>query len=337
MEIEKNVCAVVVTYNRKEMLKTCIQKLKEQEGADCDILVVDNASTDGTKEYIAPLVDGERVRYQRTVSNIGGAGGFRVGMEIAVLHGYDYLWIMDDDTYVYKDSLRTLLDADEKLKGDYGFLSSIADWKDGTPCNMNRQRVSISKPISDYVADLVEIKMATFVSFFIKSSIMRKVGLPIKEFFIWADDLEFSRRISKRYTCYAVNTSHVLHNMASNHKVGIEAESRDRLWRYKLLYRNEVYIYRHEGIKGMVYMLARVILHCMRVIFSGNEKIEKLKVILNSFMKGLSFNPKVEYVEDTASQTLINVTGGGDLRVELRDKSEELILVMAVVEERRAA
>lgn len=304
MEREKRICAVVVTYNRKEMLMTCIKKLLMQEGAQCDILVIDNASTDGTKEYIASLVDRERVKYKSTVYNIGGAGGFRVGMEIAVLMGYDLIWLMDDDTYVYKDSLITLLNADEDLKSDYGFLSSIADWKDGTLCNMNRQRVSITRPISDYSFDLVKIKMASFVSFFIKSSTILEVGLPIKDFFIWADDLEYSRRISKKHTCYAVIASHVLHNMRSNHKVGIEAESRDRLWRYKMLYRNEVYIYRREGIKGILFLVARVFLHCARVVFKGDAKIEKLKVILSSFMKGLKFNPKIERVGEINSQTL---------------------------------
>lgn len=292
-------CAVVVTYNRIGMLQECVKRLLAQEGAACDILIIDNASTDGTKEKIAPLVDEIQVKYHNTGANLGGAGGFRIGMELAVQQGYEFVWIMDDDSYVYPNSLRELLKANEKLSGEYGFLSSIADWKDGSPCNMNRQRITIKNPIDDYESDLVKIVMATFVSFFIKSEIIRRFGLPIKEFFIWSDDLEYSRRISKELPCYAVNTSHVLHNMASNHKVGIEAEAVDRLWRYEYMYRNEVYLYRREGLKGWCYLFARTGLHCIRVLLNGTEKKKKLGIIFRSFMNGFRFHPEIEYVKNS--------------------------------------
>lgn len=298
------VCAVVVTYNRIDMLKECISRLLAQENASCDILIIDNASTDGTKEKISPMVDGTRVQYHNTGANLGGAGGFRIGMELAVLKDYKFVWIMDDDSFVYKNSLQTLLIADEKLAGNYGFLSSIADWKDGTPCNMNRQRTSIKDPINDYESNLVKVIMASFVSFFIKSEIIIQFGLPIKDFFIWSDDLEYSRRISKKLPCYAVNTSHVLHNMASNQKVGIEKESLDRLWRYEYLYRNEVYLYRREGLKGWIYEFARVGLHCFRVISKGENRFKKIKVIINSFINGFAFNPKIEYIAFNENDTI---------------------------------
>lgn len=295
----KKVVAVVVTYNRKELLKECIHALLNLEDETCDILIVDNASTDNTKEYINELIDSKRVYYHCTDKNLGGAGGFRVGMELAVQKGYSYIWLMDDDTIVQKDTLFHLVEMDKKLNSKYGFLSSVAYWTDGSLCNMNRQKVTMNETFNQFEKSFESIIMATFVSFFVKADIIREVGLPISEFFIWADDLEYSRRISMKYPCYVVTNSKVTHKMGSNAKVGIEQDSEDRLWRYKYLYRNEVYVYGREGIKGYIYLFLRVILHVVRVLFKSNSsRIKKIEVLLKSFYSGFSFKPEIEFVKE---------------------------------------
>ena len=74
------IVAVVVTYNRKESLLKCIEALRHQHGASTDVLVVDNASTDGTAEALASLMESGDVLYRNTGENLGGAGGFNFGM-----------------------------------------------------------------------------------------------------------------------------------------------------------------------------------------------------------------------------------------------------------------
>lgn len=96
----KSVAAVVVTYNRKELLKEAIDALLMQSVAEADVLVVDNASTDGTKDYIADYIDQGQIIYINTGENLGGAGGFNFGMRKACEAGYKYVWIMDDDAIV---------------------------------------------------------------------------------------------------------------------------------------------------------------------------------------------------------------------------------------------
>jgi GT2 family glycosyltransferase len=185
-----NVVAIVVTYNRKEMLLKCIEHLLQLQSAKCDILIIDNASTDGTNEALNNLIDSNSIIYCNTGSNLGGAGGFQFGMIEALKRGYKYLWLMDDDVFPEPDSLDELLKADRELDGKYGFLSGIARWTDGSPCKMNIQKTGLKKVIEDYSSPTVPVIMATFVSFFVRSDIVLEVGLPIKEFFIWADDLE---------------------------------------------------------------------------------------------------------------------------------------------------
>ena len=281
------------------MLLECIGHLLKQANAQTDILVIDNASSDGTRDDLNDLIESGKILYCNTGSNLGGAGGFQFGMKEALKRGYKYLWLMDDDVCPDPDCLEKLLEADKTLDGQYGFLSSIAKWKDGSPCNMNIQKTTLRKKIDDYSSPAVPVIMATFVSFFIKAETVIRFGLPIKEFFIWADDLEYSRRISLEMPCYAINGSTVIHNMSSNNKVGIESESEDRLWRYEYLYRNEVYLYSREGFKAKLYLFMRVILHVLRVLIKAHEaKKKKISVILGSYKKGFKFSPEIEFYNE---------------------------------------
>lgn len=135
--LKNDIVAVVVTYNRKVLLNKCIKSLKAQT-YPLDILIIDNASTDGTADMFKK--DMERTIYYNTGANIGGAGGFNVGIKIAAKLGYNYYWLMDDDTIPQIDSLEKLVWADRYLNGDYGFLASNVLWKDGSICIMNRQK-----------------------------------------------------------------------------------------------------------------------------------------------------------------------------------------------------
>ena len=297
-EKAKEVIAVVVTYNRKELLKECINALKKQSYKNCKILVVDNGSTDNTYDYIKSLIDDKKVIYRNTGENLGGAGGFNFGVKEAHKIGCDYLWLMDDDSIVHKDSLEVLLKYDKKLKGKYGFLASKVIWKDDSICRMNMQRSGIFKTNTDYETKMVNVITSSFVSFFVKMDTVMEVGLPIKEFFIWTDDWEYSRRISRKYPSYLINESIVTHKCNSNFGCDIVQEKDDRLWRYNYAFRNEGYYYRREGFKGVLYVLLRQFYYLIRIIFSKSEhKLNKLKIVFGKTIEGLKFNPPIEYLD----------------------------------------
>lgn len=89
-----------------------------------DILIIDNASTDGTYEYIKDLLNDARILYFNTGANLGGAGGFSYGIRLATEKGYSYCWIMDDDTIAEKDALSELIVASDKVE-NFSFLCSM--------------------------------------------------------------------------------------------------------------------------------------------------------------------------------------------------------------------
>ena len=128
--MKNRVVAIVVTYNRCELLLEAIEALRKS-CEKCDIFIIDNASTDGTKDKLTLYIDQKTIFYFNTGRNLGGAGGFNFGVRKAYEAGYDYIWLMDDDTIVEKDTLTELLDQAKTLKGKFGWLSSLALWIDG--------------------------------------------------------------------------------------------------------------------------------------------------------------------------------------------------------------
>lgn len=328
------IATVVVTYNRKDLLQECLFAIRKQEklpqDTSLDILVVDNASTDGTGEAIQSLIStsGESDRqivYFNTGSNLGGAGGFQYGIRKAVELGYDYLWLMDDDCIPTKTALSALIAAGRKLHfkrrdnssarresmgnssaqkdmmqswPTWGFLSSKVLWRDGSICKMNVQRRTMTKNVNDFSShQITPVVMASFVSLFVPAEVIREIGLPIKEFFIWTDDWEWTRRISRKYPCYLVTDSVVTHKSKLNIKADIANETVDRLDRFYYLYRNDVVLYRREGVKGFAYECVRLSGHVVRVLRKSDHKWGRIKKIIQGTAAGIGFKPGIEYVE----------------------------------------
>ena len=291
-----SVAAVVVTYNRSALLLENITCLLAQS-VPVDILIIDNNSTDDTREKLEPLIGDKKITYVNTGSNLGGAGGFQYGIRQAVESGYEYVWVMDDDCMPQADALSQLLKADARLAGGYGFLCSKVLWRDGSVCTMNVPRVTLTKPFKEYSGGDIPVAMASFVSLFLKASVIREVGLPIKEFFIWTDDWEFTRRISKKHPCFAVCDSVVVHKSKSNIGANIASESAERLDRFFYLYRNDVYLYRREGLKGFLYECVRLTNHFFRILLKApDNKIKRIKIMLRGTRAGLKFRPQIEFV-----------------------------------------
>ena len=239
---------------------------------------------------------------QDTGANIGGAGGFNYGMRWAVEAGYEYLWVMDDDCLPEPDALEKLLEADKVLGGNYGWLSSRCLWTDGTECIMNRQKLkkSFIKPDQYSIGDLIQANQATFVSLLLRSETVKRFGLPIKEFFIWGDDVEYTRRIAVRgkRPSFVVKHSRVIHAMKDNTGSSIALDCAERIERYRYAFRNEAFTYRQEGIKGVCYYLAKCGLNGCRIIMKApDSKGKRLAVLLRSMAEGAGFRPSIENCE----------------------------------------
>lgn len=195
-------CAVVVTYKRAALLAGCLRAVQEQTRPPDHVVVVDNASTDGTAEMVE--ADFPAVELLRMERNEGGAGGFAAGLERGAQTGAAWLWVMDDDTHPAGDALERLLDgASAAAPVEPALLASRVVWRDGElhPMNVPVPRELTARELLRLEragvlrGGLVPIRMASFVSVAISREAVEAHGLPRREFFTWADDTEYTARV----------------------------------------------------------------------------------------------------------------------------------------------
>jgi GT2 family glycosyltransferase len=206
------VCAIVVTHNRKELLRECLGALEAQERPPERVLVVDNASSDGTTHMLEQEFPG--VDVLALPANQGGAGGFHEGMKLAHADGAEWMWLMDDDTLPAPRALAELLGARERLDSPPAVLASKVLWQDGEMHPMNVpgfERRRIERLVDGAERGLVRLRFATFVSLLVAADVVARHGLPLKHFFIWSDDIEYTGRVLRDEPGYLVPSSVAVH------------------------------------------------------------------------------------------------------------------------------
>ncbi len=207
------VCAVVVTHNRRQLLVQCLAALFHQSRLPDRVLVVDNASTDGTVEMLRAEYPGVQVLALAT--NSGGAGGFHAGLRQAHADGFEWIWLMDDDTIPTPTCLQALLDAAAVVPGRTpALLSSKVIWTDGQLHPMNYQgfeRELTARVVEASELGLMPLRTATFVSLLVNRRGVDEHGLPLRRYFLWSDDIEYTARILRREPGYLVPASVSLH------------------------------------------------------------------------------------------------------------------------------
>lgn len=215
---QPSVWAVVVTYNRLALLRECLTALEAQTRPLDGVIVIDNASTDGTPSAVAEGFPW--VRLQVLGENRGGAGGFHAGLQQAHRAGADWIWLMDDDTIARENALEELLGAADRLPAfePPSLLASRAVWNDGRLHPMNApgfERDDVSRVVAGCERGLMPLRTATFVSLMVHRGVVDRHGLPLAHYFIWSDDIEYTARILRREQGYLVPTSVVHHKTST--------------------------------------------------------------------------------------------------------------------------
>ena len=301
------ITCVIVTYNRLVLLKECVEAVLRQSYPLYRILILDNHSTDETSGYLQTLEDDSKIKIVSLPENIGGAGGFSRGIKEAVLDGADWVWVMDDDTIPNEKALEKMVDA-TSVTDKIGFLCSKVVWKDGTPHQMNRPGLCLEKgellfnSFSKENIPAFLVKHASFVSILINSEAVKEVGLPISDFFIWADDMEYTMRIvSKGYHCFYVDNSVVLHKTVANYAPYPDTAPADSAWKFYYHARNVSFLKRKIKYTNVfsfwfsTFNMYRVYLRRISKRKDGKKALFK-KCIRKGCWDGLSFNPKIEYL-----------------------------------------
>ena len=290
------ICAVVVTYNRKELLKKCLEALLCQTYQLDKILVIDNHSTDGTRKMLEQEFSSTIVEPVFLEMNTGGAGGFFYGLKKGYELGYDWLWILDDDTIPKSDCCEQIFIAKDQIN-DREKLSFLASSIYGPKGEfMNVPIIDNSPSVNGYPGwyryldnKMVRIKAATFVSIFINRSAISKCGFPCKEFFIWGDDSEYTMRLTQYYgSAYMVGGSQAVHLRTDTRVLSIDNENNlNRIKMFHYFFRN-TFIYRRYYNDTVSQRLknVKVVLNGLKLLRGKNGYI-KFYEILKGYLESI--------------------------------------------------
>lgn len=190
---KEKIAAVVVTFNRKELLKECLAGVLNQVYPIDKVFIVDNNSTDGTPEFLKKegFLNNELIKYLRLSENTGSAGGFHEGVKMAYEEGADWVWFLDDDVSPRPDCLKIMLyykhiskcmhPSKFDVNGQEFFWESIFDVAMGRVTFIPNTSFKNGK-------DFTFVNVGCFEGMFIHRDIVSKIGFPDKRFFIGGDD-----------------------------------------------------------------------------------------------------------------------------------------------------
>ncbi len=196
---------VIVTYNRLNLLKECVDACLSQTYKFNSIIIVNNCSTDGTDEYLSNL-NNNTIHVINCDTNLGGAGGFNKGIEYAIENDdSDYLLIIDDDAIIeeeYNRKIKRIIDKTTKMNEKIFAYSGtvVTDNQILTFTRKNIVKYHFEKcDLNLYKGEFFDYNCSSFCGLYISMNIIKKIGPPKKEFFIWYDDTEYCMRF-KKYT-----------------------------------------------------------------------------------------------------------------------------------------
>jgi len=242
--------AVVVTFNRKTILKKCINSLLSQTLELDGIIIIDNCSTDGTDAFVErEFKHNKTIIYQRLDKNEGGAGGFYFGTKLAIENGAGWVWLMDDDCMPDKECLKNLMTGIDNKKDIYSpIILSLEDKK--TVLWGIKAKVNAGKH---------EVVTLPFNGFLVHRQTIQEIGFPDKRFFIYGDDAEYNFRAKSFGSKSIIITDSIMYHPFKNQVKGLNIIKMfmSKIWVYYKL-RNAVIIfhkYRYYSIKQILMLV----------------------------------------------------------------------------------
>ncbi len=253
--MSETVAVVVVTYNRADLLVGCLDGLAALDRRPDAVFVVDNASTDHTRTLLERRSDLPLTSIH-TETNLGGAGGFHLGVQAAYAGGFDRIWLMDDDVVPAPGCLGVLLAHDGPA------LMAVREDIDGRLCEKAATVFDLANPLAvrpkrETVEERyrtraamppeVAVENVAFEGFMVKREVVAAVGLPDPGFFIFYDDVDFAVRIRRAgFPVVAVRDAVLVRQL------DFDQQHDMRSWKGFYMYRNLFVVHMRYGENMLV-------------------------------------------------------------------------------------
>lgn len=251
----EQVAVVVVTFNRADLLERMLEGLAGLDRAPDAVFVVNNASTDHTREVLERSTLPGLVAIH-TTDNLGGAGGFHLGLKTAYDKGFDVMWLMDDDVVPAPDCLTRLLEVDGSC------LIAVREDLTGALVEKSAIRFDLRNPLairpktasidSTYAAraDMpatVDVENVAFEGFLVRREVVARIGLPDPSYFIFYDDVDFAIRARRAgFPIRAVRDAVLVRQLSFDQQHDLAG------WKGYYMYRNLFVVHFRYGENALV-------------------------------------------------------------------------------------
>ncbi|WP_353340605.1 glycosyltransferase [Pelagimonas sp. KU-00592-HH] len=257
--VSPTLAAIVVTMNRPQHLRETLSRLRAEK-ADF-IVVVDNGSDAETRSWLAQQAD-ETTHIFLSEHNLGGAGGFAMGMQAAIeTFSPDWLVVMDDDARPFPgafDQFRQGLDA------QWDAVAAAVTYPDGTICEMNRPLLNPFRSIRAFLQSIrgfrlsdtayapdappKQVQMTSFVGFFVSAKAIARIGYPDPRLFLYGDDQLYALRLSRAGLRIGFMPAIRFEHDCATFETGLRIYK--PVWKAYYNYRNGILVYR--GAAGLL-------------------------------------------------------------------------------------
>jgi GT2 family glycosyltransferase len=290
------IIAVVVTYNRLDLLKKNLQCLRRNEPVH-SIIVVNNGSTDGTYEWLSEQTDLQVIHQ----ANVGGSGGFYVGIQEAYHAGADWIWCMDDDVFPRENCMEHLLPyttrtqvgilAPRRLMEGHIFTNDFLSYNLTNPfSSMYQGRLSKMQ-----VDAPTEIAGTAFEGLFIKREVVEEIGLPNKDLFIFCDDTDYClRAINAGFKILYIPTALMDKEKFFSNDTWAERNKKKK-WKRFYQIRNSTYLSHHYGknfavryLRGFNAVIGLMLIATVTAPFSSAYQWSDVGKLWRAYQDGLA-------------------------------------------------
>lgn len=284
------IIAVIVTYNRKELLVRNIQMLLRQTKFIDKIIIVDNCSTDGTVEYLIEngWLENNRFIYIKTESNIGGAGGFYVGSKTAFDAGADWIVLMDDDGYMADEYTMEFLYTKGKHLYQSGcgnkmlFVNALVQQGDMLSFKMG-SKYTVKQAVGSATNGIIEGEANPFNGTMISKELVNTIGYPNREFFIKGDEVDYKQRAldAGGYVATVIDARYIHPRPDTREKVVLGKKVPffvEAPWKEYYVARNFTYMYKKKGwYKAIAFEL--IFVKLLAILSMKCKKISTIRML----------------------------------------------------------
>lgn len=220
--MKEKILVSVLNYNNFKSTKSCIYSILKSNFKNLEILIVDNKSTDNS--FIHLKEEFMEIKCIQSSFNGGYAAGHRMSVNYAIKNNFEFIWILNNDLTVRKNTLQELINAYNKMGiGLYGSITlksenpDIVNFGGGTSDDIKsplRYNDFEGFTLEKYNSTVGERKVQCIEgsSFLIPLEIIKKYGFMKEDFFMYGEETDYCYRLKKKgINSFLITSSIVIH------------------------------------------------------------------------------------------------------------------------------